>query len=201
MVESGIFYGTIVDPLLTPLRKHITSQIRSGEKVIDIACGTGAQIFEISNIAGKVVGVDLSESMIAWAKKTAKKQNINNVEFVVSDATNLKEFADKSFDVATMSLALHQFLPELHSAILNEMKRLANRIIVIDYAVPIPNNYIGIGSRVAEFLAGREHNRNFKKYCKLGGLNQILPENNLTIKKSRLFAKGAFRVVVCNAKN
>lgn len=198
MVESGTFYSTVIDPLLTPLRKHVLREIHSGEKIIDIACGTGAQVFEIAAKAGKVVGVDLSESMIRYAKKQAVKRNITNVEFVVSDATKLADFSDTSFDLAIMSLALHQFSPELHSPILNEMKRISKKIIMVDYAVPLPKNYTGTGSKVAEFLAGREHNNNFKQYCKKGGLNQILPENNLTIKKSKLFAKGAFQLVLCS---
>ena len=48
MVESGIFYSTIIDPILAPMRKRVTSEIVPGEKVIDIACGTGAQLADIS---------------------------------------------------------------------------------------------------------------------------------------------------------
>lgn len=201
MVESGIFYGNVVDPLLAPLRKHISPEILPGEKIIDIACGTGAQIFEISKIVNTATGVDLSKSMIEYAKKQSKKKKLLNVNLFISDATNLSEFADNSFDTAIMSLALHQFLPELHPAILNEMKRVANKIILVDYAVPLPKNYSGLGSRVAEFLAGKEHNRNFKQYCQLGGLNQILAKNSLTINKSKLFAKGTFQLVVCSPEN
>lgn len=200
MVESGTFYSTVVDPILAPMRKRITKEINAGEKIIDIACGTGAQIFNITKIASSAVGIDLSDSMINHAKKICRKKGISNVTFRVCDATNLKDFEPKSFDVAIMSLALHQFDPKLHSLILNEMKRVAARIIIVDYAVPLPKNYAGTGSRVAEFLAGREHNRNFKQYYRLGGLNKILPANNLSIKKSVLFGKGAFQLVVCALK-
>ena len=198
MVESGTFYGTILDPILAPMRKRVSSEIHQGEKVIDIACGTGAQVFELCGIASKAVGVDLSESMINHAQNSVKKRNILNAEFFVCDATHLSRFYENSFDVALMSLALHQFDPGLHSTILSEMKRVAKRIIIVDYAVPLPKNYSGIGSRVAEFLAGKEHNRNFKQYCQLGGLNRILPSNNLSIQKSVLFGKGAFQLVVCS---
>lgn len=197
MVESGIFYGKIIDPILAPMRKRITSEIQPGLKVIDIACGTGAQVFELCENASKIVGVDLSESMISHAQNTSKKRNITNAEFFVCDATNLSMFKSNRFDVAIMSLALHQFQPNLHLPVLSEMKRVANRIIIVDYAVPLPKNYAGIGSRVAEFLAGKEHNRNFKQYYRLGGLNAILPANNLIIQKSVSFGKGAFHLVVC----
>jgi len=197
MVESGIFYGTLVDPILAPMRKRVTREIRKGEKVIDIACGTGAQLFEIADRALHVTGVDLSESMINYARKKFKKHNKNDAAFHVCDATNLSIFEKGSFNVAIMSLALHQFHPGFHSPVLNEMKRIAKRIIIVDYAVPLPKNYAGSGSRVAEFLAGREHNHNFKEFYKLGGLNAILPANNLTIQKSILFGKEVFQLVVC----
>ncbi len=197
MVESGIFYGTVLDPILSSMRKRVALEIGANKTVIDIACGTGAQLFEIAGKADKVTGVDLSESMIDFAIKTAKNRNISNADFRVCDATDLSVFQNNTFDFAILSLALHQFSSDLHQPILSEMKRVAKTIILLDYAVPLPKNYVGLGSRVAEFLAGREHNRNFKKYYKLGGLNKILTANHFQIKKSRFLAKGAFQLVVC----
>jgi len=198
MSESGPFYSTFIDPLLTTMRKRIALEILPNEKVIDIACGTGAQAFALSKVAVKTTGVDLSESMIDFAKKASLKKKTNGVDFFICDATNLKSFKNNDFDIAIMSLALHQFSTEFHSPILNEMKRVARKIILVDYAVPLPKNYTGFGSWVAEFLAGGEHNRNFKSYYKKGGLNEILKINNLEIKKSKLIGKGAFQMVVCS---
>jgi ubiquinone/menaquinone biosynthesis C-methylase UbiE len=198
MIESGTFYSTVIDPILAPMRKRVTSEIRMGETVIDIACGTGAQVYELCEIASSAVGADLSDSMINRAKRTCKKRNISNVDFFVCDATNLSIFETGSFNVAVMSLALHQFHPDLHSSVLSEMKRVANRIVIVDYSVPLPKNYAGTGSRIAEFLAGKQHNNNFKQYYLRGGLNKILPENQLVIEKSVPIGKGAFQLVVCS---
>ena len=198
MIESGLFYSTVIDPILAPLRKRVSAEIKPNGKILDIACGTGTQLFEIAKTASFVTGIDLSESMINFATETSRKQNILNAAFFVCDASELSIFKEKRFDAALMTLALHQFPPHLYFPILNEMKRVANKIIIVDYAVPLPKNVAGIGSRVAEFFAGMEHNRNFKHYCKLGGLNKILPANNLTIRKSRFLAEGAFQLVVCD---
>jgi len=198
MVESGIFYGTFVDPILARLRTRVTEEIRQGETVIDIACGTGAQVFALAGRATHITGVDLSQSMIDFANRKLKKSALKNISFYTADATQLEQFGNKSFDVATMSLALHQFDPLFYKPILSEMKRIAKRIVIVDYAVPLPKNYAGIGSRVAEFMAGGEHNRSFKKYYQLGGQNAILPANNLAIQKSVYFGKGAFQLVVCS---
>ena len=173
MVESGKFYSTILDPILAPMRQRVAEKIKTGEKVIDIACGTGAQLAKLSGIASSLTGIDLSESMIEYATK----QNIPKSAFFVNDASDLSIFKNKRFDSAIMSLALHQFDPDLVQKILNEIRRISNRLILVDYAVPLPQNYVGFGSRIAEFMAGREHNRNFKKFYNAGGLNKILPQN------------------------
>ncbi len=201
MIESGVFYSIVIDPLLKQLRRRVARQIKTGERVIDIACGTGAQAIEIAGSAAMVTGVDLSESMIKYAIGKAAKQNLLNTNFVVGDATNLSAFYNQKFDVAILSMALHQFQPDQQTPILNEIKKVANRIIILDYTVPLPKNYAGVASKVAEFLAGVDHNRNFGSYSRSGGLNSILPLNGLEIQKSRLLGKGAFHLVVAKIIN
>lgn len=198
MLETGFVYSTIIDPLLANLRKRLALEIQPGEHVIDIACGTGVQLFELVDKAGSITGVDLSESMVRHATNNATRKNISNASFHVADATNLSGFYSQKFDVAILSMALHQFSPELQEPILSEIKKIAERIVILDYAVPLPKNYAGVASKIAEFLAGIEHNRNFKSYSTAGGLNTILPQNGFTIQKSKLIGKGAFQLVVAH---
>lgn len=196
MVESGIFYSTLLDPLLRRLRKRMVEHINKGDRVIDIACGTGAQLFELTDWAGSLTGVDLSDSMIRYASKKAQKLNVPNAGFYLGDATDLSGFYGQKFDVAILSLALHQFDPGLRGPVLSEIQKVSDKIVVLDYTVPLPQNYAGVASRVAEFLAGRSHNRNFKSYTQAGGLVSILPENGFSIQKIQTLGKGAFQLVV-----
>lgn len=197
MSESGSFYGTLVDPVLKKMRKRVTHHIDPGQTVLDVACGTGAQLFESSGKASKAVGFDYSESMINRARKTSQKRNIDHVEFKIHDATEEWPYNDHQFDVAILSLALHQFSPKNYFVILNEMKRVAARQIFVDYAIPLPSNYAGFGSQIAEFFAGREHYENFRHYNRLGGLPEILSRHRYTFEKEEFFAKNAFQLVVC----
>ncbi|MFV0591805.1 MAG: class I SAM-dependent methyltransferase [Draconibacterium sp.] len=196
MVESGIFYSTVLDPVLKQLRKKVSYHVLPNGRIIDIACGTGAQLFELTGLVDLAIGVDLSDSMIHYAKKMVKKRNLLNVDFSVADATNLSEFYQHKFDVAILSLALHQFEPNLRTPVLNEIQKISDKIIVLDYAIPLPKNYVGLASKVAEFLAGRSHNQNFKDYSQKGGLEPILVENGYFIQKSQTIGKGAFQLVV-----
>ena len=140
MLESGFFYGNFIDSFLNPLRKKVAMKIPPGQKIIDIACGTGAQSFALADKSNEVVGIDLSESMIRFARRKKDKMKQNNVQFLIADASDLSIFKYHSFDVAIMSLALHQFNPELYLPVLSEMKRLSKTILILDYAVPLPCN-------------------------------------------------------------
>jgi SAM-dependent methyltransferase len=196
MHETGWFYSSIIDPVLGLMRKRVARKIEPGQSIIDVACGTGAQIFTLCPDAQRLVGIDLSESMIAYAKNKAVKSKCKNVEFYPGDAGNLNRFKANEFDIATMTLALHQFEPKLHAPILAEMKRVARKLILVDYNVPLPKSLSGTGCKVAEFFAGGEHHRNFKRYVQKGGLVEILNQHNFTINEKEEFAGGAFLLVV-----
>jgi len=197
MGESGILYSTIIDPVLVKLRKHVASQIKPQQNVIDIACGTGAQAFEIARTAINVTGIDLSESMIKTANKRKIKRNISNINFEVIDATGILHDIFNKFDYAVLSLALHQFPPEKYPAILSGMKSISQNMIIVDYAVPLPHNLNGLACIIAEFLAGKEHHKNFKAYESNNGLRGILKDNKIKVNKEIFIAKGAFQIVIC----
>ena len=64
------------------------SKIQPGETVIDLGSGAGFDAFLVSPLVGdqgKVIGVDLSDDMLALARRNAKKGNYANVEFIKGD--------------------------------------------------------------------------------------------------------------------
>jgi hypothetical protein len=96
-------------------------------------------------------------------------------------------------------LALHQFNPRLYSPILKELNKVSKKIIIVDYAVPLPKTVTGYLAHFIEFMAGKEHNQNFKKFYKQGGLEPILKTNGFQISTKKKFAKGIFNLVVCSS--
>lgn len=64
-------------------------------EVLDAGCGVGYGSSYLAEVASHVVGVDVSEEAIAYARQ---RYGGPNVEFVVGDLTAL-EFDDASFDV------------------------------------------------------------------------------------------------------
>jgi ubiquinone/menaquinone biosynthesis C-methylase UbiE len=74
--------------------------IRPGCCILDIATGTGILALEAAQKAGpagKVVGIDVSQGMLAEARRKAADAGLRNIDFVEADAEHLA-FPRDSFD-------------------------------------------------------------------------------------------------------
>jgi len=111
--------GNFVDEVETKTAFELF-QPQKGEKILDIGCGTGNFSIKLAKKGAKVVGIDVSEPMLAKARKKSENNNLN-IDFQKGDATKLK-FADNSFD-AVFSMAALEFIKDLKKAF-NEMKRV-----------------------------------------------------------------------------
>jgi len=91
--------------------------INKGNKVLDLACGTGVVTKKIQNKVGNlgyVVGADTSITAIKIAKKWNERKS--NLDFVNIDAE--KFYFSKKFDVVTCQYALF-FFPSAQKALKN----------------------------------------------------------------------------------
>ncbi|KAH7337320.1 putative arsenic methyltransferase Cyt19 [Rhizoctonia solani] len=69
-----------------------TANIRSGEVIVDLGCGGGMDVILASGKVGdlgKVYGIDMSEDMLAVAKKNVQARNLTNVELIHSSIDKL----------------------------------------------------------------------------------------------------------------
>ncbi|MBC7897550.1 MAG: methyltransferase domain-containing protein [Cytophagaceae bacterium] len=96
---------------------------RPGERVLDVACGTGLVTFALARAvgpAGHVVGTDISEGMIDQATAAAERTDVP-VEFHRMDAEQL-DFPEAHFDLAVSALGL-MYVPHPERAVA-EMHRV-----------------------------------------------------------------------------
>jgi len=83
--------------------------LRPGEKVIDIACGTGlVTLTAARTTGGMVTGVDISDKMIGLARIAASKMQIDNARFERADAEELPG-PGEVYDAALCALGLMYF--------------------------------------------------------------------------------------------
>ena len=95
-----------------------------GERVLDVACGTGV-VARAAAVAvgptGTVVGVDLNPGMVALARSTCSLPGSCAVDYREADVADLP-FDEGSFDVVTCQLGL-QYFPDRPAA-LAEIRRV-----------------------------------------------------------------------------
>ncbi len=117
------------------------SGIKSGDKVLDVGCGTGNLAIAAKKITGdkgEVVGIDPSSEMIGFASKKAAKAGLD-IKFQTGAIEKIP-FSDNSFDVVLSTLMIHH-LPgdELKLKGFSEIHRVLKPegcLLVVDIDAP-----------------------------------------------------------------
>lgn len=146
--NQGIGFPRIYDLLLRILTRGHEQQYRAdllelagvapGHCVLDIGCGTGTQAIAIHRRVqpgGSVVGVDVSENMVAAARRKARRAGVD-IAFHHADAARLP-FEDGRFDVIAIATVMHMIPPNRRGLCLGEASRVlrhGGRVLLIDYA-------------------------------------------------------------------
>jgi len=110
--------------------------IKSGEKILEVALGTGLNFVEIlkRNPLGWVEGVDISSKMLERAKKRITRTGRQNYTLYLCDCRHLP-FEDGSFDVLMNQYMFDIFAVEDFIPILLEFKRVlkdGGRIVLVN---------------------------------------------------------------------
>lgn len=88
--------------------------LRAGATVLDVGCGTGASALpaaERVGPAGRVIGVDLAEGLLARGRAKAVERGLRNIEFRTGDMAQLG-YPDGHFDAVICVFAIF-FLPDM----------------------------------------------------------------------------------------
>jgi demethylmenaquinone methyltransferase / 2-methoxy-6-polyprenyl-1,4-benzoquinol methylase len=110
------------------------AKVGPGDRVLDVAAGTGDLTIELSKRigpGGEVVGIDLSEGMLALAREKAP-----GIRFEQGSVLDLP-YADGEFGAATTGFAARNF-SDLHRG-LAEMRRVVRpggRVVVLEFTTP-----------------------------------------------------------------
>jgi ubiquinone/menaquinone biosynthesis C-methylase UbiE len=80
---------------------------------LDIACGPGAWVMDMAYTYPemRVVGVDISDLMIGYARTMAHEQRLTNASFSVMDALHPLDFPNESFDLVNAKF-VGEFMPK-----------------------------------------------------------------------------------------
>jgi len=115
--------------------------IGTGDRVLDVGCGTGHATREAARRAssGSAVGVDLSSAMLDVARKRAAADGLTNVRFEQADA-QIHPFEPATFDVAIAQTSA-MFFGDRVAALANVGRALRDggRLVLLTWQ-PLPTN-------------------------------------------------------------
>jgi len=196
---SLLSYENFIDPILKDVRQIVPefAGMKVGSDVLDVCCGTGAQVIEYGKNGILAIGIDKEQSMLNTALKNKERLNLVNTSFYLADATALP-FSDNSLDYVSVSFGLHDKEKDVRNRVVAEMRRVVKRegsIIFIDFQVPLPNNIWAMFARTIEFIAGGSHYQGFKEFINNGGLRKILQDHLLFDEKICYLKSGLVEVI------
>jgi SAM-dependent methyltransferase len=91
----------------------------SPRRALDFGCGVGRILVAMAASCGEVVGVDVSESMLAEARKNCSAQGLTNVEFVISKNSSLE--VDGKFDLVHSCIVFQHVPPRDGYSLVNQL--------------------------------------------------------------------------------
>ena len=143
--------------------------------VLDVACGAGyGSHYLMKNSAKSVIGVDISEDAIAYAKTHYTNQKI---EFIVGDGTKLP-FSANSLEVI-VSFETIEHITE-YEKYLSECKRVLTKGGVFICSTP---------NKMCENISDQYHIREFY-------LDEFYEMMNENFREAELYAQGYFSIIV-----
>jgi SAM-dependent methyltransferase len=159
LLDEWITEQDRMDRMLAPYGERLlaAARIGSGERVIDIGCGTGAVTAHAAAHAmpgGTVVGIDLSAHMLAAAAR--RSADVPGVSLVLGDAQT-HPFDAGAHDVGISRFGMGHF-GDLVAALRNLRVALrpGGRLTFVEWGDPAANEWMTLADRVgAATLGGR----------------------------------------------
>lgn len=171
---------------------HVAADI--GQRCLDLGCGRGTDVMRLAQrvgSAGHAYGVDITDSMLDKARRTAEKLGVNNVTFLKADLAALP-IGDAEIDWVTSNCVLNH--ADDKRAVWKEIARVlkpGGRFVVSDiYAIePVPEAYRNDPEAVAECWAGAVVKSEYLDAIGAAGLTNIS-----ILEESAPYEKGKIKV-------
>lgn len=172
--------------------RRVTELVPQWSSVLECGAGTGEFSLAAARRAGAVLCTDLSEEMLSRAERKAKRRGLQNISFLVRDATELPE-GNGMFEVVIAANLLH-LLPQPERA-LSELWRVTapgGRLI-------LPTFLLGEASAVGRALVAGYRRLGFslQREFTLASYREFLLDRELPAQVVRIPGRVPVGLAVC----
>lgn len=123
-----------------------------------------------------------------------------NVEFVLKGKTErLRTCFSGEVDYISLKMVLHEMDEASRYGLMEEAWEVCGKFIITDWFSPQPDNIHRRITNMVEFIAGKEHYRNFRDWCRRGGIDGFLERQKLELLEERLIANGTIKIIKAGA--
>lgn len=178
---DGWFYDRWIAPNQDELFRRIGDLMRPRSTVVDVGCGTGRLPFLLSRFSSEVVGIDLSLKNIRRAQQNLSRRPHPGVSFEHKTVRDLLADRESRFNYAVLTYVLHEVTESERVSLLHDVARLAEEVIVGDFAVPGAPGWRSLLDEAVEFAAGREHYMNYRSFVAGGGIQGLVARTSLNV--------------------
>lgn len=128
--------------LTTPVAAHLVefAGVKPGERVLDVACGTGVVAVTAARTGARASGLDLTPELLGHARANQKIAQCGEIDWTEGDAEKLP-YEDGTFDVVLSQFG-HMFAPRPEVAIA-EMRRVLKPAGRVAFATWPPEHFVG----------------------------------------------------------
>jgi ubiquinone/menaquinone biosynthesis C-methylase UbiE len=108
-----------IEQILSNIYKHIDPDFRAVNS-LDFGCGVGRLVIPLAKISEYAVGIDVSESMLAEARKNCELNSVRNIDLVKSDDA-LSKLAGRKFNLIHSYIVFQHITTHRGEAILEKL--------------------------------------------------------------------------------
>ena len=171
---------------------------KEGLRVLEVGCGTGANLARYNEGGCEVFGVDLSPSMLVIAR-----EKVGHAGTLCRTDATLLPCRGQFFDIAIAMLTLHEMDAAVRSRVLDEMLRVLKPdgcLLLIDFhtgPLSFPKGWLKkVPVFIFELAGGKHHFRNYRQFLTTGGLQNLLKEKQIFIQEEKIVGGGNFVLIV-----
>jgi ubiquinone/menaquinone biosynthesis C-methylase UbiE len=171
------------------------SEPKPGEVCVDLGSGRGTDVIRLAQEVGEngfAYGIDISDGMLAKARKNAQKLGITNADFKKSNLEQIP-LSDGSVDLLISNCTINH--ADDKQTVWNEVHRIlkpGGRFVVSDiYSLqPVPEEYRTDPAAVAECWAGSVTRQQYVQQLNQAGFTDVQ-----ILEESEPYPKGQIEVV------